>query len=475
MHKFDNSILRKYDIRGTWKKNLDEKDAYYLGLSFARFLKKKCLQGDVYIGYDGRFSSPIIKKNLIKGLIQSGISIVEIGLVPTPVLYFACHFFTSAVAGIMVTGSHNEPQDNGFKMVIAKDALHEDDIFKLAKIAENGNFILDSFQGKHIKKNITQNYIKRIIEANLSLTKRKFLNSAIRVAWDPGNGAASEMLHELTKLIPGEHILINDKIDANFSAHSPDPTQPANLKQLISVVKENKCDVGVAFDGDADRIIAVDSLGNILYGDQLLMIFAQDFLKRNRGSIVIGDIKTSDVVFQKIKEWGGEPMIWKTGHSLIKSKMKESSSLLAGEVSGHIFFGENYYGFDDALFAAVKLVFLLAQQSDIFKFIDSFPRPIATHEVRISCKDSVSVIKKIKTLLDDSNIKYNNLDGVKVSTDNGWWLVRASNTQECLVIKVEGIDAANLLSLGKNLIDIFLKIRINIALKDIGITKKCLI
>ncbi len=450
-HFFDQEILRKYDIRGKFGKNLNEADAYYLGKSFSVFLHNNNISPKVCVGYDGRISSPLLEKELVEGLVDSNIEVIRIGLVPTPVLYFAAHSTSGFTSGIMVTGSHNPPDQNGFKMVANHLSVFDADISELADISSKAKFINGTGDFKNL--DVVSSYIDKIVELNTYNLGAK----PLKVIWDPANGAACEVLRKLVEKLPGEHKIINGKVDGTFPSHHADPTQPENLIQLIDEVKKEKADLGIAFDGDGDRIGVVDGEGRILYGDQLLMIFAQDLLSRMPNAKIIADVKTSQVVFESIKKWGGDPILWKTGHSLIKQKMKEESAVLAGEMSGHIFFAEDYYGYDDAIFAACRLLKILnIGNKSLAQIYDELPKAFSTPEIRIECseKRKFKIIEEITMAVKNLGLDTNNIDGVRVHSHLGWWLIRASNTQNCLVARVESYSEEGLNHLCNELFNI---------------------
>jgi phosphomannomutase len=456
-YQFSPTILRAYDIRGTTGKNLHEVDAYFLGRSFASYMQQHGYKGKICIGYDGRLSSPGLNKHLAQGLLDSGIDIMHIGLVPTPALYFATYEL-GCDAGIEITGSHNPPADNGFKMMLGGASFFAEKIQTLGEIAAQGKFI--EGQGKITEIDIKPKYLARLLQSGLGKTGRE-----LRVAWDPGNGATGEMVKLLADKIPGKHFLINEKIDGHFPAHHPDPTLPENLEQLIALVKRERCDLGIAFDGDGDRLGAVDQNGRIIYGDQILLLYARELAKKHPGAKVIADVKTSNAVFKKIEEFGGQALMWKTGHSHIKTKMKEEKALLAGEMSGHLFFAEDYYGFDDALFGACKLINILSHDPQSFaQIIDTFPHPLTTPELRIDVDESekFALVEKVKKLLVQQNKKFNDLDGVRVMEQDGWWLLRASNTQNALIMRIEGDDTKALMRISDEVIGYFQTVDLNI-------------
>jgi phosphomannomutase len=429
-HKFHPTVLREYDIRGQIGKTLSAEDAYAVGLSFGSYCRKNGAS-KVCIGYDGRLSSPELETNVIKGLMEVGVDVIRVGRGPTPMLYFSVYHL-EADAGIMITGSHNPPDYNGFKMMIDKGPVYGDAILEIGKIAENGDFA--SGQGSVQDEDVKADYIKRLV--------RGFdWPNDIKIAWDAGNGAAGEVLRMLVDEIPGEHFLLYDEIDGNFPNHHPDPTIEENLQDLVKVVLEKGCDMGIGFDGDADRIGAVDNLGRVVWGDQLLALYAQKVLKDIPGATVIADVKASQTLFDEIKRLGGKPLMWKTGHSLLKAKMKETGAPLAGEMSGHIFFADDFYGFDDALYCGLRLIDLTIQASkSLSQMSDELPQVVNTPEVRFQVDESrkFDVVDEVKSRLKDvAGIQVNDLDGVRVNTDHGWWLLRASNTQDVLVARAE--------------------------------------
>jgi len=448
-YDFDPTILRAYDIRGIIGETLSDDDAYALGRSYASYLfsKNNNKKLRIAVAYDGRLSSPSLEKNLVEGLKDSGVSVIRVGLCPTPMLYFSVRSM-ELNGGIMITGSHNPPSHNGFKMMLDKAALFGDEIQKLGEIAKNGLFV--SGNGSEEKIDIFEEYLETVL-SSLELSKHK---RDLKIAWDSGNGAAGEVMEKLTQRMKGEHILLNEKIDGTFPAHHPDPSEPENLEQLIDEVIKNKCDIGIAFDGDGDRIGAIDSKGRILWGDQLVYLYAKDVLEENPGATVIADVKASQVLFEKIAEMGGDPLIWKTGHSFIKDKMAETGAKLAGEMSGHIFFADKYYGFDDGLYAAIRLINIVSKSDKtLVEMIDEYPQVFNTPEIRIDVTEErkFAIIDEIKQRLNDSGTKYSDIDGARVMKEKGWWLIRASNTQACLVARCEADSETDLAKMKNDL------------------------
>ncbi|MBL4692350.1 MAG: phosphomannomutase/phosphoglucomutase [Magnetovibrio sp.] len=429
-HQLDPEILREYDIRGEVGKNFSAKDVYTVGRAFGTLVKRDG-GNRVAVGYDGRLSSPELEASLVKGLAASGIQAVRIGCGPTPMASFAGA--TLDVHGaMMVTGSHNPPQFNGIKLTLNGKPFFGEDIQALGRQAAGGDFIDDAAEAEDFE--IFSTYVQRILKdfrAGADLT----------VAWDPGNGSGGEVLKALIQHLPGTHHVINGEIDGNFPAHHPDPTVEKNLDQLKALVAEKKCDLGFAFDGDADRIGVIDGQGRVLWGDQVLVLLARDVLADLPGATIIADVKASQVFVDEIKRMGGVPLIWKTGHSLIKSKMLETGCPLAGEMSAHIFFKHGYYGFDDAIYAAVRLLSIVARSGEsLADMRDAMPHMINTPELRFDCPENrkFKVAEEVQArLADDKDIDVLTIDGVRVTNQDGWWLLRASNTQAVLVARCE--------------------------------------
>jgi phosphomannomutase len=439
-HKFDPTILREYDIRGVVGGTVHAADALAIGRTFGTMVRRKTEQTGtrrVVLGYDGRLSSPELAAACVGGLRAAGVDVIEIGVAATPMLYFAVYHF-DADGGIQITGSHNPPDYNGFKMMMGKKSFFGADIQTLGAMAAKGEW--DSGQGKTEKKNILADYAARLLR-DVKPGKK------LKVAWDTGNGAVGVSIHAVVDRLPGEHFILNETVDGTFPAHHPDPTVPKNLEQLMAEVKKRGCDLGIAFDGDGDRIGAVDGKGRILWGDQLLVLWSRDVLKRYPGATIIADVKASQVLFDEIARAGGRPMMFKTGHSLIKSKMAEIGAPLAGEMSGHIFFADTFYGFDDALYCGLRLLNIVANaQESLADMRDALPQPVNTPELRFDCPDErkFQVVEEVKARLGKGGAKFSDIDGVRVSTADGWWLLRASNTQPVLVARCEAADEAGL-------------------------------
>jgi phosphomannomutase len=445
-HTFNPTIIREYDIRGVVGKTLHVPDALVLGKAFGTMVVRAGGK-TISVGYDGRTHSPDFEKALVEGLLSTGMNVVRIGLGPTPMLYFSV-FDGKLDAGIMVTGSHNPGDQNGFKMLIGKHLagggpVYGEAIKKLAEMAAKDDFVSTAIKGSTKTIDIQDTYVARLLKDYAS-------PKPLKVVWDCGNGAGGEIVKRLTAKLPGTHKLLFAEIDGRFPNHHPDPTVAENLRDLVAAVKKEGADLGVAFDGDADRIGAIDGKGRIVAGDQLLAIYASEVLKNAPGSTIIADVKASQALFDKVKEMGGNPVMWKTGHSLIKSKMAETKAPLAGEMSGHIFFADKYYGYDDAIYAAVRLLSLVGSSGKtLTAWRDSLPSTVSTPELRFAVDEArkFSIVDEVKKRVKTSNAKFSDIDGVRVMTADGWWLLRASNTQAVLVARAEAANEAGLMRL----------------------------
>ncbi|WP_239806151.1 phosphoglucomutase/phosphomannomutase PgmG [Croceicoccus hydrothermalis] len=444
-HTFDSTVLREYDIRGIIGETLGPDDARAIGRGFATLLRRAG-GSKVAVGYDGRVSSPTLEHGLCEGLTASGCDVVRVGMGPTPMLYYAEASSEDVDGGIQITGSHNPANYNGFKMVFQGRPFFGSDILKLGEMAVAGDWMDGS--GTLESRDIMEEYVERLLEPvrQLPAVCQDRLAS-LRVAWDAGNGAAGPALELLTQKLPGEHFLLFTDVDGNFPNHHPDPTEEKNLADLKAIVSDKKLDFGIAFDGDGDRIGAIDGEGRVIWGDQLLMIYAEDLLKIVPNSTIIADVKASRALFDLVAEKGGTPVMWKTGHSLIKSKMKETGAPLAGEMSGHVFFKHDYYGFDDALYAGIRLLTASARlDRSVTAMRGAMPDMINTPEMRFQVDESrkFAVIDEVKARLADSPDDVDDTDGVRVTNDDGWWLLRASNTQDVLVARAESDNEAGL-------------------------------
>jgi len=432
-HVLDPTILREYDIRGVVDETLTVDGVRAVGRAFGSMLRDAGGK-TAAVGYDGRLSSPDLEAALADGLVACGLKVFRIGLGPSPMLYFATHKLKTD-AGLMITGSHNPPEYNGIKMTFQGKPFFGAEIQELGRRAASGNFV--DGRGKAKKRKVINDYVKRLIDDYDGF-------DGLRVAWGPGNGAAGEVLERLVGALPGEHWVINGEIDGTFPAHHPDSTVEENLEQLKALVADKGCEVGIGFDGDGDRIGVIDAKGRVLWGDLLLVVLAEEVLAEQPGAPIISDVKASRVFFDEIERIGGRSVQWKTGHSHMKAKMAEIGAPLAGEVSGHIFFKHRYYGYDDALYAAVRLLSCLVSSGrSLDSIYDSLPKLVNTPELRFDCDDDrkFSVVDEVRERLTNvAGIDVVAIDGVRVENADGWWLVRASNTQPVLVARCESAD-----------------------------------
>jgi phosphomannomutase len=434
-HRFNPTILREYDIRGIVGDTLTEADAYALGRTYAALAREEAARR-IAVGRDGRTHSAMLEAALIRGLTEGGLDVVRVGMGPSPMLYFATYHL-DVDGGIQVTGSHNPADYNGFKLLLKGRSVFGGEIQEIGRRAASGDWTDGA--GTVAEADIREAYVDRLLE--------DFSGNAYRIGWDAGNGAAGPVLDMLTERLPGQHHVIYSEVDGRFPNHHPDPTVEANLADLKRLVADKKLDFGIAFDGDGDRIGAVDGEGRVIWGDQLMLILAGPVLKAEPGATIIADVKASQVLFDGIAALGGRPLMWKTGHSLIKSKMKETGAPLAGEMSGHIFFKHRWYGFDDALYAAVRLIEAISQSGkSVTAIMDAMPKSIATPELRFPVDEprKFAIVEEVRDRLLGAGARVDTTDGVRVTTDDGWWLLRASNTQDVLVARAEAGDPASL-------------------------------
>lgn len=431
-HRLSPEILRAYDIRGRVGDTLTEADAWAVGRGFATRIRRAG-GTRVAVGYDGRTHSPMLEAALVAGLTASGVDVVRIGVAPSPMLYYAAATL-EVDGGVQVTGSHNPREDNGFKLVMQGNSFCGPDVRDLARLAEAGDWEVGA--GMVSEADVLDLYVGRLLAG--------YAGGTYRIGWDAGNGAAGPAIARLTAQLPGEHHLLFCDIDGTFPNHHPDPTVEANLAQLQALVAEKKLDFGLAFDGDGDRIGAVDAQGRVLWGDEILSILVGPILATLPGSTIVADVKSSDALFERITDLGGTPVMWRTGHSEIKTKMKDVGAPLAGELSGHIFFAHDYYGFDDALYAAVRLIHAVHLSGrSLTELREGTSARVATPEWRVPVAEArkVAVVEEVAARLSEQGARVTITDGVRVSTDDGWWLLRASNTQAALTLRAEGRDA----------------------------------
>jgi len=427
-HHFPPSSLREYDIRGVVGRTLGTADAHAIGRGFAT-LVRRAGGTRVVVGRDGRLSSPELEAALVAGLTASGVDVVRIGLGPTPMLYHA-EAMLEVDGGIQITGSHNPADYNGFKMVLQHRPFFGADIQRLGAMAAAGEW--DDGTGEVTDHDHVDAYVGRLMAG--------YAGGSYRIGWDTGSGAAGPVIERLVALLPGEHHLLFTEVDGRFPHHHPDPTEEVNLVDLKRLVADKGLDFGLAFDGDGDRIGAVDGKGRTLWGDQLLMLLAEPVLRETPGATIIADVKASQLLFDRIAELGGTPLMWKTGHSPMKTKLLETGAPLAAEMSGHVFFGGDDYGFDDAPYAAVRLIRAIHLSGrSLTELRDVMPEMATTPELRFKVDETrkFAVVDEVLARLAASGADVNTTDGARVTTADGWWLLRASNTQDVLTARAE--------------------------------------
>lgn len=423
-------IFRACDIRGVVGESLTEEVAYLLGLSFGTLAQQK-QQKQVVIGRDGRHSGPSLAKSLMLGLTESGCDVIDLGQVPTPLVYYATYSLNTGT-GIMITGSHNPVNYNGFKMMLKEKTLANEQIQELYHCIQKREFA--SGQGSSSFYNVIDPYIERVVQ-DIRLQR------SLKIVVDCGNGVVGVMAEKFFSALGCDVIPLYCTVDGDFPHHHPDPGQPQNLQDLISTVKAEKADLGLAFDGDGDRLGVVTNRGEIIWPDRVMMLFVEDILKRNPASAIIFDVKCSRHLTQRISDLGGKPLMYKTGHALIKSKMQETNALLGGEMSGHFFFQERWYGFDDACYSAARLLELIAShpQRETAAIFEALPNSVSTPEINIAIPENkkFSFIEKIKSEHGFQEAECITVDGLRVEFKDGWGLIRASNTTPCLVLRFE--------------------------------------
>jgi len=433
-------IFREYDIRGVVNKDLTPDIVRKIGQGFGTLMTRSGRR-DLVVGRDGRLSSKDFAEALIEGLISTGCNVVDIGLCPTPVYYFSI-FHLDKDGGMMVTGSHNPPEFNGFKVSVGKSTIFGKEIQNLRELIEKGKFVTG--KGDVSEMEIVQPY-QDYIRKNIHAGK------GMRVVIDAGNGTAGVVAGPLLRDLGCEVEELYCEVDGRFPNHFPDPTIPGNLKDLIERVKKTRADVGMGYDGDGDRIGVVDEQGNIIWGDQLMILFSREILKRKKGSAFVAEVKCSQNLFDDIEKHGGKATMWKTGHSLIKERMKEEKAALGGEMSGHIFFADRYFGYDDAIYASCRLIELLSgKDQKLSQLLNDVPKTFITPEIRVDCPDEIKfkVVEKVKEMLSKDN-PIIDVDGVRVKFEDGWGLVRPSNTQPVLVLRFEALTEKRLQEIRK--------------------------
>lgn len=452
------AIFRQYDIRGIWEKDLTPEVVELLGRGYASYLLKSINKdkAKISVGWDARLHSPAIRDSLIKGIAGTGIDVIDLGMCPTPVQYFSLHTLP-VDGGIMITGSHNPPEFNGFKLSVGKGTIFGDSIQEIRKIIDAQDF--------RIGTGTVELY--PIIEQYINYVKDKFGSlSGIKVVVDAGNGTGGIVAPKIMRALGADVVELYCEPDGNFPNHHPDPTLEESLIDLVAKVKAEKAHAGIGYDGDADRIGVVDEEGNVIWGDKLMIIFSRDILKENPGSKIIGEVKCSQTLYDDIAAHGGVPIMWKTGHSLIKEKMKNEGALLAGEMSGHIFFKHRYFGYDDAVYASLRLMEIIKKAGKPYStkaLLKDVPDVVATPEIRFDCPDEIkfSIVEKAQTAFKE--FESITIDGIRIKFDDGWALIRASNTQPVLVLRFEAPNETRL-----NEIRGFVEERLNKIIKEHG-------
>jgi phosphomannomutase len=424
---FHPHIIRAYDIRGTVGVNLFEKDASFLGQQFGSYLRQKNAS-TIAVGYDGRTSSPVLAQALCHSLVQQGLTVIHIGMVPTPLVYFAVQT-CPCDAGIAVTGSHNPAQDNGFKITLRERPFYGEDLQNLAIL----NALEHSVPGRIVSVEIEDSYfqsLKQVIPSPLPF----------KIVWDTGHGIVGKLIHDLANLVCTQSIFLYSKVDGTFPAHVPNPSEACAMRDLQEAVRQNHFDLGVGFDGDGDRLGVVDATGRLLSGDQLLAIFAEDVLQHHPKARILADVKTSRGVLDRIQQLGGEPQLCPSGHSVVKDWMKKAGAIFSGELSGHFFFADEYFGFDDAMYGVTRLLrFLNRSQKPLHESINKIPLFCNTPEYRFPCPEHLKtqLISNLKNSVQKESVPMHTFDGVRVELPEGWWLARASNTEAVITLRFE--------------------------------------
>ena len=435
----ETKIFREYDIRGVWGQDLTAEAVNAVARAFAVHLKERLSKDtvSVSVGRDIRLSSPGVFDALTGGFLSSGVNVVDIGVCPTPLQYFSLHHL-AVDGGIMITGSHNPPEFNGLKLSVGKETIFGEEIQALRRLIEAGSTTQGRGSMEHYE----------IIPAYTDYVRGLFGSlEGIRLVVDAGNGTGGLVAPALLRALGCEVIELYCEPDGTFPNHHPDPVVPGNIRDLIAKVKAEKAHAGIGYDGDADRIGVVDDDGDVVWGDRLMIIFSRDVLQQNPGATVIGEVKCSESLFEDIRNRGGNPIMGKVGHSLIKSRMKETGALLAGEMSGHIFFADRYLGYDDAIYASLRLVEILRKKGKPYSLkalLSDVPATVSTPEIRVDCPDEIkfTVIERAKEAFRDYPLV--DIDGIRIRFEEGWGLIRASNTQPSLVLRFEARDAASL-------------------------------
>ncbi len=457
------SIFREYDIRGIAGRDLNADFAHVLGIAYARFIAGRSIVGNkktatVSVGWDCRLSSDSYASALVSGLMEEGLNVIRLGICPSPLTYFSI-FSLDLDGGIMITGSHNSADYNGFKICVGKDTIHGHQIQEIRALMEKV-LAEKTLEGQDAGKTRSLSTTKNAPEVSDTAIIPRYIEHLLKIAkplkrkkivLDAGNGTASTVAPELFQKLGAEIIPLFCELDGHFPNHHPDPTVPENLQDLIQKVKEVKADFGLAFDGDADRLGLVDENGRIIYGDEQMILFSRAILKEIPGATIISEVKSSYKLYNDIAAKGGKPIMWKTGHSLIKSKMKETKAILAGEMSGHMFFADRYFGFDDAIYAGLRIYEIASNHNGpLSSLLSDLTISVSTPEIRVDCEESkkFKLVEETKKRL-TGDYRLNDIDGVRVDFGDGWGLVRASNTQPVLVLRFEAPTEARLAEIRK--------------------------
>ena len=444
-HKFNNVVLRKYDVRGIYGEQMDEKDAYFFGLSYGLYVKNhqdKNFKTKIVIGRDGRVSSPSLQAETIKGITDAGIDVINIGLVSSPMVNFAVEYL-NCIACVQITASHNPKEYNGFKFDYKNRPFFDEKILELAQIAEDCDIVSENEKGKIEELNIENEYIEHILK-NINLSSK----TKIKVCFDCGNGATGWIVKKLIETLKIKYPNIKadaifTEINGDFPNHHPDPTVAKNMITLSKKVVEEEYDIGIGFDGDGDRLGIIDENGNLLYGDQELLIFAKDILQEHKGATFVSEVKASKIVYDGIKNAGGKCIMSRTGNTYIRTKIDECGALLGGETSGHIFFADKFNGVDDGVYAGLRMLEILCKTGKkMSSFTAEIPHTFSTHDLKLPIdeSDKFAIIDRIIGKLKQDNKEFCDIDGVRIDNENGWWMVRASNTSNILTGRCESDD-----------------------------------
>jgi len=429
------AIFREYDIRGLVDKDLTSETVRELGRGFGSYFARHGIKR-ITVGRDCRPSSDPFFDVLLEGLLASGMAVTDVGVCPTPLLYFSIVHLEHE-GGVMITGSHNPPEFNGFKVCVGKDAIYGEEIQRVREIIEQGEYIRG--KGGLARHNIIPDY-HRYVLSNIQV------NRAIKVVVDAGNGTGGVVGVPIMRELGCQVEALYCEMDGRFPHHHPDPTVEENLTDLIATVKDTGADLGIGYDGDADRIGVIDEEGRIIWGDRLMIIFARDIIRERGGGTFIGEVKCSQTLYDEIERLGGRAIMWKTGHSLIKDKMKKEGALLAGEMSGHMFFADRYFGFDDAIYASCRLLEILSKTGKkVSELLEGIPQTFITPEIRVECPDDIK-FQIVEQATEYFRQEYHvvDVDGMRITFSDGWGLVRASNTQPALVLRFEAASQERL-------------------------------